>query len=89
MRDMTRLEVSPGGTAGNIRDDDDDVQIISEQSVDSASGSVDGEDEEGDVGLGRHLRIAASKGRFTMGYRSDCEKCRARVPGHWAHPPAL
>ncbi|KAF2731836.1 hypothetical protein EJ04DRAFT_442212 [Polyplosphaeria fusca] len=25
------------------------------------------------------------KGRFSMGYREDCEKCRARIPGHYAH----
>lgn len=24
-------------------------------------------------------------GRFTMGYRDDCEKCRLRVPGHYSH----
>ncbi|KAF3929526.1 hypothetical protein ABW19_dt0203410 [Dactylella cylindrospora] len=29
------------------------------------------------------------KGRFTMGYRADCEKCRNRVPGHYAHPPGF
>ncbi|KAF2268053.1 hypothetical protein CC78DRAFT_576604 [Lojkania enalia] len=25
------------------------------------------------------------KGRFSMGYRDDCEKCRARIPGHYSH----
>lgn len=25
------------------------------------------------------------KGRFSMGYRDDCEKCRQRVPGHYSH----
>lgn len=24
-------------------------------------------------------------GRFSMGYRDDCEKCRLRVPGHYSH----
>lgn len=24
-------------------------------------------------------------GRFSMGYREDCEKCRLRVPGHYSH----
>ncbi|KAH7401120.1 hypothetical protein DE146DRAFT_654967 [Phaeosphaeria sp. MPI-PUGE-AT-0046c] len=24
-------------------------------------------------------------GRFSMGYREDCEKCRTRVPGHYSH----
>ncbi|CAA9966740.1 hypothetical protein PTMSG1_10099 [Pyrenophora teres f. maculata] len=24
-------------------------------------------------------------GRFSMGYRDDCEKCRQRVPGHYSH----
>jgi hypothetical protein len=23
--------------------------------------------------------------QYKMGYRSDCEKCRLRVPGHYAH----
>ena len=25
------------------------------------------------------------KGRFSMGFREDCEKCRARIPGHYSH----
>ncbi|KAF2712372.1 hypothetical protein K504DRAFT_499476 [Pleomassaria siparia CBS 279.74] len=25
------------------------------------------------------------KGRFSMGYRDDCEKCKQRVPGHYSH----
>jgi hypothetical protein len=24
-------------------------------------------------------------GRFIMGYRDDCDKCRQRVPGHYSH----
>tara|TARA_R110002003_G_scaffold55_5_gene4977 strand:- start:26412 stop:26990 length:579 start_codon:yes stop_codon:yes gene_type:complete len=24
-------------------------------------------------------------GRFSMGYRDDCDKCRTRVPGHYSH----
>ncbi|KAF1953497.1 hypothetical protein CC80DRAFT_139983 [Byssothecium circinans] len=24
-------------------------------------------------------------GRFSMGYREDCERCRQRVPGHYSH----
>lgn len=24
-------------------------------------------------------------GRFSMGYREDCEKCRQKVPGHYSH----
>ncbi|KAL5378825.1 hypothetical protein DPSP01_008865 [Paraphaeosphaeria sporulosa] len=24
-------------------------------------------------------------GRFSMGYRDDCEKCRLRIPGHYSH----
>ena len=27
----------------------------------------------------------SGKGRFSMGYREDCEKCRLRVPGHYSH----
>ena len=25
------------------------------------------------------------KAKLSMGYRADCEKCRARVPGHYNH----
>ncbi|KAF2500558.1 hypothetical protein BU16DRAFT_557020 [Lophium mytilinum] len=25
------------------------------------------------------------KRKFSMGYRDDCDKCRARVPGHYSH----
>ena len=25
------------------------------------------------------------KKKFVVGFREDCEKCRARMPGHWAH----
>jgi hypothetical protein len=28
---------------------------------------------------------AGAKRTFSMGYRSDCEKCRNRVPGHFNH----
>jgi hypothetical protein len=27
----------------------------------------------------------SSRGRFSIGFRDDCEKCRHRVPGHFAH----
>lgn len=27
----------------------------------------------------------SGRGRFTMGYRDDCEKCRQRIPGHYSH----
>ncbi|KAF8298172.1 hypothetical protein DL93DRAFT_2091396 [Clavulina sp. PMI_390] len=26
-----------------------------------------------------------TRGKVSMGYRADCEKCRMRVPGHWMH----
>lgn len=26
-----------------------------------------------------------TKAKLLMGYRADCEKCRARVPGHYNH----
>jgi hypothetical protein len=27
----------------------------------------------------------SGRGKFSMGYRDDCEKCRMRVPGHYSH----
>jgi hypothetical protein len=29
--------------------------------------------------------LTGTPGRFSMGYRDDCEKCRQRVPGHYSH----
>jgi hypothetical protein len=35
---------------------------------------------------GRKRSGALSRiGRFAMGYREDCDKCRQRVPGHYSH----
>lgn len=34
----------------------------------------------GDPGEGGMMKRS-----FTMGYRSDCEKCRLKVPGHFSH----
>ena len=30
-------------------------------------------------------KIKSEKTTLAMGYRADCEKCRARVPGHFNH----
>jgi hypothetical protein len=29
--------------------------------------------------------LTGAPGRFSMGYREDCEKCRQKVPGHYSH----
>jgi hypothetical protein len=50
--------------------------------------SFNGEDMEMDVprtGRARSGAITAEKKKFVVGYRDDCDKCRAKVPGHWAH----
>lgn len=39
----------------------------------------------GGFGLGPELGGVGIKKGFSMGYRSDCEKCRLRVPGHFSH----
>jgi hypothetical protein len=31
------------------------------------------------------ISTGLEKKKFVVGYREDCEKCRARMPGHWAH----
>lgn len=36
-------------------------------------------------GRKRSGALTAAPGRFAMGYRDDCEKCRLRVPGHYSH----
>ncbi|KAF3309663.1 hypothetical protein TWF173_010644 [Orbilia oligospora] len=77
MRDMTRLEVSPSS----------EIQSRGWMGMAPVGETMQQkrhqQDEAGDSG------IATSKGRFTMGYRADCEKCRNRVPGHYAHPPTF
>lgn len=64
------------------------------EQMDMESGGHDGDDSElapppGVVTTptrGRKRSGALSgKSRFSMGYRDDCEKCRQRVPGHYAH----
>ncbi|KAK6524954.1 hypothetical protein TWF281_011844 [Arthrobotrys megalospora] len=75
MRDMTRLEVSPSS----------ELQSRGWMRI-GAVEEIPQQRHEIEVGS---LGIAGSKGRFTMGYRADCEKCRNRVPGHYAHPPTL
>jgi hypothetical protein len=50
--------------------------------------SFNGEDMEMDIprtGRARSGAITAEKKKFVVGYRDDCDKCRAKVPGHWAH----
>lgn len=36
-------------------------------------------------GYGENGDAGGMKRTFSMGYRSDCEKCRLRVPGHFSH----
>lgn len=36
-------------------------------------------------GRKRSGALTGAPGKFTMGYRDDCEKCRLRVPGHYSH----
>ncbi|KAF2097210.1 hypothetical protein NA57DRAFT_77464 [Rhizodiscina lignyota] len=36
-------------------------------------------------GRARSGALSTQKTRFVMGYREDCEKCRAKVPGHFSH----
>ncbi|KAF2274119.1 uncharacterized protein EI97DRAFT_460512 [Westerdykella ornata] len=36
-------------------------------------------------GRKRSGALSSGRGRFSMGYREDCEKCRMRVPGHYSH----
>ena len=36
-------------------------------------------------GRKRSGALTGSTGRFSMGYREDCDKCRQKVPGHYSH----
>jgi hypothetical protein len=40
----------------------------------------------GEVGIGGSSGgLQGLRKGFSMGYRSDCEKCRMKVPGHFSH----
>jgi hypothetical protein len=39
----------------------------------------------GGFGLGPEIGGVGVRRGFSMGYRSDCEKCRMKVPGHFSH----
>ncbi|KAF3914541.1 hypothetical protein ABW21_db0204946 [Orbilia brochopaga] len=80
MRDLTRLEVSPSSEIQS--------RGWSRTSGLAKGGHLHTQTCEGAAGDGK-IATAGSKGRFTMGYRADCEKCRSRTPGHWAHPPTM
>ncbi|KAK6539938.1 hypothetical protein TWF694_008772 [Orbilia ellipsospora] len=82
MRDMTRLEVSPPSEIQSRR-------WIGMNNTGKIGGLENRQVSEEPQQDGRNLVTASSRGRFTMGYRADCEKCRNRVPGHWAHPPTI
>ncbi|KAK6346349.1 hypothetical protein TWF730_010675 [Orbilia blumenaviensis] len=94
MRDMTRLEVSPsselqsrGWMGMEIIRAAEPTQYHHhlEQHRNQDHHHQQQQQHSGAGGSG----TAASKSRFTMGYRADCEKCRNRVPGHYAHPPSF
>lgn len=59
---------------------------------------MDVEPGDGDAGVGEPPGVVTTptrgrkrsgalsgKGRFSMGYREDCEKCKQHVPGHYSH----
>ncbi|KAK6332099.1 hypothetical protein TWF718_002633 [Orbilia javanica] len=81
MRDMTRLEVSPSC----------EIQNRGWMGMERAGETMQHyhEQQESHQTQAGNMVAAASRGRFTMGYRADCEKCRNRVPGHYAHPPTF
>ncbi|EPS43248.1 hypothetical protein H072_2742 [Dactylellina haptotyla CBS 200.50] len=86
MRDMTRLEVSPSseiqsrGWMGMAKIEPSSRRQQQQQQQE--------QEQQGAV-ASNTLTAGTLKGRFTMGYRADCEKCRNRVPGHYAHPPTI
>lgn len=75
---LSRLSVSQN----SMEDDDMDMDtMMSSQQTPPVSPSGRGR-------IGRARSDAISTGhskRVVFGYRDDCAKCRARMPGHWAH----
>lgn len=69
---LLTTQVERGGQHGGMGMDEEVVV----QGVDTTSPTR---------GRKRSGALSSSKGRFSMGYREDCEKCRMRVPGHYAH----
>lgn len=90
MKDMTRLEVSPSSENHHnnrawLGMDSVHAAAVGSTAAIAIPGLV------GVVGLEQQQSSSGvhAKGRFTMGYRADCEKCRMRVPGHYTHLPGF
>lgn len=52
---------------------------------DGRGGEDSGIDMSPRKGRARSGALSTQKTRYVMGYRDDCDKCRAKVPGHFSH----
>lgn len=74
-----RILPSPISEGGTWRKDMGDVQMEVEMSQGDDTSSASRVPSSADQGRGRGRPV------LVMGYRGDCERCRARVPGHYSH----
>lgn len=76
LRHHSPSPASPLSQAGNVQVDQDQAMQENWEDVRMATPPVQAD--------GTHGR-PKPKPRFSMGPRTDCEKCRLGVKGHWAH----
>ncbi|KAK9237265.1 hypothetical protein V1525DRAFT_388613 [Lipomyces kononenkoae] len=82
----TRLPISPSDAqseANTFPDMQNDDVDLSDDTADSAKASLDVEQPQ--VQSLNELPQKRRKLVYSMGYRADCEKCRAKIRGHYSH----
>lgn len=83
--EITSSQLSRLSVSHNSMDDDDDMDMDDMMSSQQQSPPVS-PTGRGRTGRARSDAISTGQSkRVVFGYRDDCAKCRARMPGHWAH----
>lgn len=83
--EITSSQLSRLSVSQTFMDDDDDMDMDDMMSSQQQSPPVS-PTGRGRTGRARSDAISTGQSkRVVFGYRDDCAKCRARMPGHWAH----
>lgn len=83
--EITSSQLSRLSVSQTSMDEDDDMDMDDMMSSQQQSPPVS-PTGRGRTGRARSDAISTGQSkRVVFGYRDDCAKCRARMPGHWAH----
>ncbi|QDS75439.1 hypothetical protein FKW77_003901 [Venturia effusa] len=83
--EVTSSQLSRLSVSQNTMDEDNDMDMDDIMSSQQQSPPVS-PTGRGRIGRARSDAISTGQSkRVVFGYRDDCAKCRARMPGHWAH----